>query len=102
MTPKIRDETVAALQRLADTDGMGKAMDEQDLDVIVACSGSTIIVFASCAGWPVATCPLGNLESNGQPYGVYFTARSEEALCRFMGTWHRIMPGIQGPDVSTE
>ncbi|KAL2206406.1 amidase-like protein [Sarocladium strictum] len=102
MTPEVRDETVPELQRLADEEGMGKAMDAQGLDVVVSTAESTLIVFAACAGWPVAACPLGNHEKNGQPYGVFATARSEDTLCRFMGKWHRLMPGSRAPDVSTK
>lgn len=102
MTPESRDETVAALRRLADEDGMGKVMDEQNVDVVVAASDSTLVVFAAYAGWPVATCPLGNLEKNSQPFGVFVTARSEDKLCQFLGTWQKVMPEIQAPYVSTE
>lgn len=102
MTPEIRDETVAKLQRLADEEGMGKDMDARGLDVVVATAESTLIIFAACAGWPIAACPLGNHEKNGQPYAVFVTARSEDTLCRFMGRWHKLMPSIQAPDVPTE
>ena len=78
---------------------MGKAMAAQKVDAVVGASDSTLIMFAACAGWPIATCPLGNLERNGQPYGVFATAKSEEALFHLMGCWYRTMPGVEGPSL---
>ncbi|KAE8442398.1 hypothetical protein EG329_003415 [Mollisiaceae sp. DMI_Dod_QoI] len=51
------------IRRLAGKDGMDKFMKEHDLDLIVANSDSSLISFTSCAGYPSATVPLGNLEN---------------------------------------
>ncbi|KAH8178581.1 amidase domain-containing protein [Sarocladium implicatum] len=102
LTPEIRDETMTELQRLADSGGMGKVMADQGVDVVVGASDSTLIMFAACAGWPIATCPLGNLDRNGQPYGVFATAKSEEYLFRFMSCWSRTMQAADGPSLHGE
>ena len=103
MSPEICDETLSELRRLADDDGMGKVMKEHNLDVVVSASGSTPVVFAACAGWPIGTVPLGNLEKNGQSYGLFVLARTEEVLLRFMVGWHGITEGkerVRAPSVA--
>jgi amidase len=99
MTEDTRQQAVAALRSLADEDGIGKVMREQDLDIILAPSDSTLVSFAACAGWPISTVPLSRLKKNGQPYGFFAVARDgrEDLLFRFMGGFHRTFPAVEGP-----
>ncbi|KAI8306776.1 putative amidase [Colletotrichum sp. SAR11_59] len=99
MTDDERQAAVSDIRRLAGTDGLGKAMREAQLDVIVSASDSIVVGFAGAAGWPIATVPLGNLETNGQPFGLFITApeRREDLLFRFMGAFYATFPAIEKP-----
>ncbi|KAL3299934.1 amidase-like protein [Colletotrichum asianum] len=99
MTDDERQAAVSDIRRLAGTDGLGKAMREAQVDVIVSASDSIVVGFAGAAGWPIATVPLGNLETNGQPFGLFVTApeRREDLLFRFMGAFYATFPAIEKP-----
>jgi amidase len=101
MTPEIREKTMRELRLYADDNGLGLAMKEQGFDVMITASGSTLVTFAACAGWPIATVPLGNMETNGQPYGLFVLAKTESMLLRFMAGWHKMWSGIIQPNVPT-
>lgn len=101
-TTMSEDEHQAAvfeIRRLAGIDGLGRAMREAQVDVIVSASDSIIVGFAGAAGWPIATVPLGNLETNGQPFGLFVTAPEgrEDLLFRFMGAFYATFPAIEKP-----
>ena len=54
------------------------------------------------AGYPIATAPLGNLEGNGQPFGLFLLAREkrEGVLLRFMALCEEGgVTGCAGPEV---
>ncbi|KUJ14326.1 amidase-like protein [Mollisia scopiformis] len=88
------------IQRLAGKDGMEKYMTDNDLDLVVSSSDCSLISFTSCAGYPSATVPLGNLE-NGQPYGLFILAREnrEDLMFRFMSAFEATFPKIKGPNL---
>lgn len=90
MTEETGSEVVAKLHQLADLGRQGGAMDLLNLDIILAPSDSTLVTFAACARWPIATVPLGRWEKNGQPYGLFAVARDgrEDVLFRFMSMFH--------------
>lgn len=74
-------------------------MREQDLDIVLSASDSSLISFSSCAGWPVATVPVGNLAKNDQPWGFFALPRDGNLsmLMRFMKGFHGKFGGIKGP-----
>ncbi|CAN8098535.1 unnamed protein product [Discula destructiva] len=67
-----------ALRRIAREEGLSKLMREQDLDIVLSASDASLISFSACAGWPVATLPVGNLTKNDQPWGFFALARDGE------------------------
>lgn len=99
MTEATRLETVTSLRTLAGPEGIGKVMREQNLDIVLAPSDSTLVSFSACAAWPIATVPLGRLVKNGQPYGFFAMSRDgcEELLFRFMGAYHEVFPAVERP-----
>ncbi|OIW25362.1 amidase signature enzyme [Coniochaeta ligniaria NRRL 30616] len=99
MTEDIRLAAVAALRTLAGSEGIGKVMTEHDLDIVLAPSDSTLVSFAACSGWPIATVPLGRLVKNGQPYGFFAVSRDgrEDVLFRFMAAYHKTFPSVARP-----
>ncbi|KND88994.1 putative amidase [Tolypocladium ophioglossoides CBS 100239] len=91
---------VSALRRLAGPDGIVRAMAAHGgLDVVLAPSESTLVCYSACARLPVAAVPLGRWRRNGQPYGMFAVAGPgrEDVLLRFMGAWHAVLGGVEGP-----
>lgn len=78
---------------------MAKLMRESNLDIVLSASDASLIGFSSCAGWPVATVPVGNLSKNGQPWGMFVLARdgNTDLLLRFMRAFHGSFEAIRGP-----
>lgn len=70
-----------------------------DLDIVLSSSDSALIAFSACAGWPVATVPVGNLSKTGQPWGFFALARNGEMdlLMRFITGFHAYFDGVGGP-----
>jgi len=93
------DAAAAALRRIAQEDGMAKLMREQDLDIILSGSDAELISFSACAGWPVATVPVGNLTKNGQPWGMFVLPRDGrlDLLVRFMLVFSGIFDKVSPP-----
>lgn len=99
MTEETRLETVVELRRLGNLSEEGKAMDAFNIDIVLAPSDSTLVTFAACAGWPIATVPLGRWEKNGQPYGFFAVAKNgrEDLLFDFMVRFRSSFPPLAGP-----
>ncbi|KAJ0119828.1 hypothetical protein J7T55_014033 [Diaporthe amygdali] len=104
MTKEKHDAAAAALRRLAREEGMAQLMRDQDLDIVLSSSDATLISFSACAGWPVATVPVGNLTKNGQPWGFFALARdgSVDVLLRFMKAFHGSFARVKGPTTPFE
>lgn len=99
MTKEKHDAAVTAIRKLAREEGMAKFMRDQDLDIVLSSSDATLITFSACAGWPVATVPVGNLDMNGQPWGMFALARNGDVdmLMRFMKAFHGFFATVKGP-----
>ncbi|KAM0553377.1 hypothetical protein ACHAPJ_007391 [Fusarium lateritium] len=99
MTAEEHTETLAALRRLATADGIGKWMDDHDIDIVLSNSDSTLVTFAACAKWPIGTVPLGKAAKNDQPFGLFALARGgrEDTLLQFMGAFHSAFPSLSPP-----
>ncbi|KAK7747238.1 hypothetical protein SLS53_001491 [Cytospora paraplurivora] len=99
MTPERHDMAAAKLRTLARESGMAKFMRERGIDIIISASDASLISFSSCAGWPVATVPIGNLNKNGQPWGFFVLARdgSIDLLLKFLTAFHGCFEGVMGP-----
>lgn len=99
MSKEKHDAAASALRYLAREGTMAKYMRDQNLDIVLSASDASLIVFSSCAGWPVATVPVGNLAKNGQPWGFFALPRDGrlDLLTRFMRGFHHDFEGIRGP-----
>ena len=82
-------------------------MAEHEVDIIAAPSDSTLVSFAACSGehllllrlhrtdrqsgYPIATVPMGNLDSNGQPFGLFLLTKAsqENMLLSFMSLYEK-------------
>ncbi|KAL0943053.1 glutamyl-tRNA amidotransferase subunit [Colletotrichum truncatum] len=103
MTEAERQGAVTEIRRLAGGDGLGKIMRDAEVDIILSASDSLIVGFAGAAGWPIATVPLGNLQTNGQPFGFFAVAAKgrEDLLFKFMRAFHATFPRVMEPSVVT-
>lgn len=87
------------LRRLGREEGLARLMREQSLDIVLSASDASLISFSTCAGWPVATVPVGNLAKNGQPWGFFVLPRDGKMhlLARFMKSYHEGFEKIRAP-----
>lgn len=104
MTEEKHDIAVSAVRQIAREESMAKYMREHDLDIVISSSDANLISFSACAGWPVATVPVGNLSKNDQPWGMYALARdgSVDTLFRFMKAFHGYFARVRGPTTPFE
>ncbi|KAH8775372.1 amidase-like protein [Diaporthe sp. PMI_573] len=104
MTIEKHDMAVSALRQLARNRSMAKYMHEHGLDVVLSSSDATLISFSACAGWPVATVPVGNLTKNDQPWGMFALAcdGSVDTLLMFMRAFHGSFNGVKAPETPFE
>ncbi|CZR63995.1 uncharacterized protein PAC_13892 [Phialocephala subalpina] len=101
LTEERCDKARSEIRRLAGEDGRAKYIRENDLDLIIANSDSTLIYFTACSGYPGATVPLGNLE-NGQPYGLFLLATTHGGadMFSFMSAFEATFPKVKGPTLA--
>lgn len=104
MTEEKHDIAVSAIRQIARGESMAKYMREHDLDIVLSSSDATLISFSACAGWPVATVPIGNLSKNDQPWGMFALARygSVDTLLRFMNAFQGSFARVGGPTAPFE
>ncbi|KAI1302931.1 amidase signature enzyme [Xylaria venustula] len=94
MSEARHQEVCSELRRLVVEGDLGKLMKDKRLDIVVAPSDSTLVSYSAYAGWPIATVPLGRMESNGQPFGLFVLAREhrEDILLKFMHLFEASFP----------
>ncbi|KAI1478464.1 amidase signature enzyme [Daldinia eschscholtzii] len=99
MTEDRHRELCDMLRRTALEKGVGKAMQDNGLDIILAPSDSTLVSYAAWARWPIGTVPLGRLDGVGQPFGLFALAREgrEDTLLQFMFLFEETFPSPPGP-----
>ncbi|KAG8162677.1 hypothetical protein KVR01_007155 [Diaporthe batatas] len=87
-----------AVRRIA-TSGINEALDEHNLQAIIATTDSPISSLASSAGYPIATVPLGRRNSNGRPFGAAIMTRAgdEGTLIQIMSAWEATFPKREIP-----
>jgi len=84
----------AKFAKAAGEDTIDRVMKELDIDVILGTMEMCVGGFASLAGYPVATMPLGIFERAGRPFGWVMIARKHEEgkLLRVMAAWEASFP----------
>jgi amidase len=92
-----RDDFDAAVRHMRKhaRDPIMKALEENGVDMIVGPADGRIASTAACAGYPVATVPLGFADFNGRAFGLNIVApsNSEEKILAFMSAWEKTFPG---------
>jgi len=91
--------TTLARVRAVGLGGVEKALDENQVDVIMAPSDSRLVSVASAAGCPVANVPLGFARFNGRAHGLTAIVhpRDERALLQVMAAWQGTFPEASAP-----
>lgn len=104
ISKEAHDAAAVALRHLAREETMAAYMRQHNLDIVLSASDASLISFSSCAGWPVATVPVGNLSKNDQPWGFFALARDGrlDLLEKFMLGFHASFEGIRGPTAPFE
>ncbi|KAH6615688.1 amidase signature domain-containing protein [Chaetomium sp. MPI-SDFR-AT-0129] len=74
--------------------GVDKALNEHDLDLVALPMDSPAPRIAAAAGYPIATVPLGTLDHNGRPFGLAIIAKGgrEDLLFAFMSAFEAVSP----------
>lgn len=99
VSKEAHDAAAAALRYLAREQTMAAYMRTQNLDIILSASDASLITFSTCAGWPVATNPVGNLSKNDhQPWGLFALPRDGrlDLLTKFMRGFHQSLKAFSG------
>ncbi|RPB01682.1 amidase signature enzyme [Choiromyces venosus 120613-1] len=87
---------LAHLHKVSRADGIDSTVNNFNVDLLVMPVDATrSTAISAVAGWPIATVPVGVLNSSGRPFGLaVFTSgtdgKGEERLVRFMGSWSTI------------
>lgn len=76
-----------------------QSMKQNDVDVILGPSDGRMASVAACAGYPIATVPLGFADFNGRAFGmnVLAPANEEGAIFRLMSAWEGTFPDARAP-----
>jgi amidase len=103
--------------RRAGRDGIGKILQEFNVNIILGPSDSGINVVAAASGeikypfltlveayvlgYPIATLPLGYLDFNGRPHGLAAIAgeRQERLLVQLQSAWEATFPKRKPPSM---
>ena len=113
-------ELLGRFHRITSTNGIDKAMEMHQLNIVVGPGDSDFVALAtgsgkllkyesrikailiSITGYPIASVPLGYIEYSGRPYGLQLIAKAaqEAILIRAMSAWERMMPTRRAPDLS--
>ncbi|CAK7233312.1 hypothetical protein SCUCBS95973_008552, partial [Sporothrix curviconia] len=79
--------------------GVDKALEENDVDVIIGPGDGPLFAIPGTAGYPVASLPLGYLDFNGRPFGMQITAKAhqEALLIQAQSAWEATFSKRQPP-----
>ncbi|KAJ5789360.1 amidase signature enzyme [Penicillium psychrosexuale] len=78
--------------RKAARDILDDLFDKEKINILAAPGDSPLCRYASAAGYPIATVPVGQLRYNDRPFGLCLVAQAdeEETLLRFMGMYEKV------------
>jgi amidase len=76
-----------------------KTLQDNDVDVVIGPADARIASIAACAGYPVATVPLGFADFNGRAFGMNLisTAGNEAKMIEVMSAWESTFPNARVP-----
>ncbi|KAJ5701174.1 Amidase [Penicillium malachiteum] len=79
--------------------GIDKALEENDVDILMGPGDGLLFQISGTAGYPGATLPLGYLDFNGRPFGMQIVAKAhqEALLIQAQSAWEATFPGRHPP-----
>ncbi|KAK4151888.1 amidase signature domain-containing protein [Chaetomidium leptoderma] len=91
------------MRKIGRDEGLDKAFDEHNLDIVIAPMDSPICSLSMASGYPIANVPLGRYRLKGQlsrPFGLAALARqgAETTLFRFMSAYEANFPARVIPE----
>ncbi|KAJ4295247.1 hypothetical protein N0V90_007258 [Kalmusia sp. IMI 367209] len=96
-----RDKFDAALNHMRERsrNSILKTLAEHDVDVILGPADARMASVAACAGYPIASVPLGFADFNGRAFGlnVLAPAGAEDKILRVMSAWEATFPEGRTP-----
>jgi amidase len=79
--------------------GIDKALDDNEVDILMGPGDGPLFSISGTAGYPGATLPLGYLNFNGRPFGLQIVAKAgqEALLIQAQSAWEATFPKRQPP-----
>jgi len=79
--------------------GIDATLSKYNIDVIIGPNEGEWTSLAACAGYPLATLPLGYLDYNGRPFALLAVAKAhqEATLIKVMSAWEATFPARKPP-----
>jgi len=99
---KMTDETYEAgvkHMQVTSRASITKTLLDNDINVIIGPADARMASVAACAGYPVATVPLGFADFNGRAFGMNLisTAGNEAKMIEVMSAWESTFPNARVP-----
>ncbi|CAD6592780.1 MAG: hypothetical protein ASARMPREDX12_006452 [Alectoria sarmentosa] len=90
--PTDDEEALAAdamMREAGRANGIDKALQENDVDVLLGPGSGTLYSLSAAAGYPIATLPLSYMDVNGAPFGLVAlaSAHQEGLLVSVQSAW---------------
>ncbi|CAD6576880.1 MAG: hypothetical protein ASARMPRED_007930 [Alectoria sarmentosa] len=90
--PTDDEEALAAdamMREAGRANGIDKALQENDVDVLLGPGSGTLYSLSAAAGYPIATLPLSYMDINGAPFGLVAlaSAHQESLLVSVQSAW---------------
>ncbi|KAL8741179.1 MAG: hypothetical protein Q9190_006184 [Brigantiaea leucoxantha] len=88
------EQDVEHFRKKGRQEGIDKLFLEHDLNLLAFSADSLVFAYASAAGYPIATMPLGILHHKGRPFGLGLIAQAgrEDLMFQFMSAYEANFP----------
>ncbi|KAJ4302946.1 hypothetical protein N0V90_001837 [Kalmusia sp. IMI 367209] len=92
-------EILAYAKKIVGLQEIVKALDDNEVDVVLGPGDRVLFQIAGAVGYPVATLPLGYIDFNGRPFGLQMTTKAyqEALIVQVQGAWEATFPKHQAP-----
>ncbi|OAL48728.1 amidase family protein [Pyrenochaeta sp. DS3sAY3a] len=93
------DELIAYARDACGRRGIDKALEENEVDILMGPGDGLLFSIFGAAGYPGATLPLGYLDFNGRPFGFQIVAKAhqEALLIQVQSAWEATFPKRRPP-----
>ena len=94
-----RDSMIAHMRWVGRDRGIDELFARRGINAVIGPAESALCQFASVAGYPIASLPLGYLRFNGRPHGLAAIAKAHEEarLIQLQSAWEVSFPARRPP-----